>query len=580
MPRLLARRSLRPLVSHSLTSKPTMSSTFPGVGSAAQLLSDTSPGPILYAWTVANLPPSQPASHPQPTDIISPPKSLTKPTRTNNHQTPHDRNGQSDRRIYVVGAGNLGRLFAASLAQCCPSQQQPQQQATGNPPEETNPPPVMNQPPEVTLVVHRRSLLEAWVSSPYISITVPSQGLKHMIYNVSLEWWTDEKPTFGPIRQICPLGGPLSNLIITTKATDALPTVDRLRRYLGSTSTVAFVHNGMNKLWPPFGPLYNSIRYPPSSPSSPSPSSSSPFISPSPSPSPSPSRPDPPRHPSWLHCVTTHGVTSSSSSPQHPFSSVHASVANVDVGPVLLNPPAQCHPRRHPSAYLRHQLQQAAQLHSRRVQSPIDLWVLQLEKLVVNSIIHPLTALLRCKNGDLFDPLSFTTPATTPTTTPTVTPSPTPTPTSNPTTTTRVIDLLLHEASTVLQALIRHESTHALLLRSSTITTDSPTISKKKLLERFSAPSLKAMLLSVAEKVKDNTSSMLQDVLAGKEEQTEIREFNGWLVDMARYLGLAEEEVKHHKIVVDMVGKGLHVKSDDELGTYFPPQSTLEETTI
>jgi 2-dehydropantoate 2-reductase len=284
-----------------------------------------------------------------------------------------------------------------------------------------------------------------------------------------VEWWTEEKPDLGPVREVSD-GQPISNLIVATKAPDALPQVDRLHRYLSGLSTVAFVQNGMNRLWPPLGAQYNAARYKLHD------------------------------HPNWIVCVTTHGVTGLG-----PFKSIHASPADVAVGSVLLNDRTAAS-----SDCLIQQILDAPNLDARRVSSP-DLWVLQLEKLVVNCIINPLTAILRCKNGKLFEkqdgPIM------------------------------RVMDLLLYEASQVLQALVRDDSSRTILTEADTVGDAEEAVESRRqqLLDRFSTNSLRRMLLAVGDRVKDNRSSMLQDVTAGK--KTEIGEFNGWLVDTAQYLG-------------------------------------------
>ena len=91
------------------------------------------------------------------------------------------------------------------------------------------------------------------------------------------------------------------------------------------------------------------------------------------------------------------------------------------------------------------------------------------------------------------------------------------------------------------------------------------------LLARFSFAQLRAMLRHVGDKVKDNTSSMLQDVTLGK--QTEIREFNGWFVEMAGYLGV---ETPNHSMICELVERGL-ILEEDELGRYFPAVETANK---
>jgi 2-dehydropantoate 2-reductase len=307
--------------------------------------------PIIYAWNTQNIQSNGKEPVAAPTQAVG--------------------TGDAEQRVYVVGIGNLGRLFAMSLAQ-------------------------LNPRPPITLVVHRETLLMDWLSNPGIRIT--RNGLTEMNAEFDVEWWTDKAPDVGPVKEATD-GIGIRNLLVTTKASDALPEVDRLRRYLNQKSTVVFAQNGLSKLWAPLGPAYVSERY-------------SVGVSAT--------------HPNFLACVTRHGVTSSGS-----FASVHASVADLSIGPVMLNPSTG-----DDSKYLSGLLSRAPNLTGREV-SRKELWVLQLEKLVVNAIINPLTAILRCKNGDLF---------------------------ANPSgVVSQLMDSLVEEASHVLQALVKHESSRNIL---------------------------------------------------------------------------------------------------------------------
>jgi 2-dehydropantoate 2-reductase len=419
------------------------------------IVQDVSPAPRLYAWSLKNLPTG-------PGNML--------------HQVKASQRFQDERRrIYILGIGNLGRLYAHSLAK------------------------LPDRPP-ITLVVHKKSLLEHWISEPGVEIT--RSETTERLDDFDIEWWTEEEPSTGPLVEVCE-GRTISNLIVATKAPDALPQVDRLRRYLGEKSTVAFVQNGMNKLWPPFGVEYNNKRCPSGN------------------------------HPSWIVCVTTHGVTSLGT-----FKSLHASPADVAMGPVCLNSRSASE-----AEYLIGQIMSAPYLAARKV-SRSDLWVLQLEKLIVNCVINPLTAVLRCKNGVLFSKPDGAI--------------------------IRVMDLLVREASSVLQALVRDGGSRDMLI--GTDQTPVPDLhqaveaKQAELLDRFSATRLGAMLHSVGEKVKDNRSSMLQDVTAGK--QTEIREFNGWLVDTASYLS-SGLDVTSQKTLIGLVEEGV-ILEESQLGKYFP----------
>jgi 2-dehydropantoate 2-reductase len=358
------------------------------------LISDTSPPPRLYRWTISNLSPSREME-----------SSLSKQSKWSDES----------RRIHIFGVGNIGRLLATSLA---------------NLPDK----------PPVTLVVRRRSLLEHWQAQPGVEIT--RSGIRTIDQNFEVEIWSEEPPERGPVQEVAE-GNWISNLIICVKAPDALRQTDRLRRYLGPESTVVFAHNGMSKLWPPNGKLYSDLRYGKDG------------------------------HPSWLVCVVTHGVTSAG-----PFSSIHASPADAALGTILSNASAPL-----AAQYLENQLKDAPHLKTRLV-SRLELWILQAEKLVVNSIINPLTAILRCQNGALFaEPDGDC---------------------------MKLIDILLEEASQVFQGLLRQPSTQG-ILNDALATRDSrgPPADWSLIQERFSMPRLREMIHRVGAKVKDNYSSMV-----------------------------------------------------------------------
>ncbi|KAL2202684.1 ketoisovalerate reductase [Sarocladium strictum] len=405
----------------------------------------------LYAWTAANL-----GSNAQHT-VFKPLNDL-------------------DRRIFILGIGNMGRLYASYLSK------------------------IPERPP-ITLVVHRRELLQQWEDGNGIEFTRSDTVEANKSFDV--EWWTDSRPDLGPVQEVAG-GQHIKNLLITTKASVALPEADKLRVYLNETSTVAFAHNGMSKMWPPHGPMYAAHRYAVG------------------------------RAPSFISCITTHGVTSLG-----PFRSIHASQADAVVGPVLPSSHAAASTR-----YLINQITSAPHLNSRP--SPRgELWVLQLEKLIVNSIINPLTAVLRCKNGVLFA--------------------------TDDGRIVLVMDKLLEEASQVLQRLVHHSSSAEILNESSGDGPESADLDNRRrdLTERFSQPRLKAMLQKVGAMVAENTSSMLQDIRADKE--LEIRDFNGWLVDMAAYLGQGLD-VSCHQALIALVEKRAVLTVEDLQRELLDPQ--------
>lgn len=121
--------------------------------------------------------------------------------------------------------------------------------------------------------------------------------------------------------------------------------------------------------------------------------------------------------------------------------------------------------------------------------SPPDLLQLQLEKLAVNCIVNPLTVLLDARNGALLYNYALT----------------------------RTMRLLLAEISLVIRSLPELQYI--------------PNVS-----QRFDPGRLETVVVGVANKTKDNISSMLADAQAGK--ITEIDYINGWIVQRGEELGI------------------------------------------
>lgn len=121
--------------------------------------------------------------------------------------------------------------------------------------------------------------------------------------------------------------------------------------------------------------------------------------------------------------------------------------------------------------------------------SPPDLLQLQLEKLVVNCIINPLTVMLDARNGSILYNYSLT----------------------------RVMRLLLSEIAAVIRSL--PELQHI------------PNVQ-----QRFDTGRLESVVVGIANSTRDNISSMLADVRAGK--QTEIDYINGYIVKKGEELGI------------------------------------------
>ncbi|KAH6632824.1 ketopantoate reductase PanE/ApbA C terminal-domain-containing protein [Chaetomium tenue] len=202
--------------------------------------------------------------------------------------------------------------------------------------------------------------------------------------------------------------------------------------------------------------------------------------------------PDPGNQPTYWAGICSAGVYSIS-----PFSLVHAGHGPLMVGVVGTQSTTGLPPTG--EAHMASQLSNSRLLQTNLL-SPEQIVHAQLKKLVINAIINPLTACFDCKNGQVFE-------------------------------------------SDERQALYRH-----LLQEAGTIIREMLPQSDNLRETAFSDRALGALVEEVAEKTANNTSSMLQDVQAGK--RTEIDYINGYLVSQGRRLGLP---TTHHQAVYNMI---------------------------
>jgi 2-dehydropantoate 2-reductase len=424
------------------------------------LLADAKPPPKLFAWSPANIQPKLDEG----IDMGS-----SSSDEESDNASCASPSADPEQRIYIIGPGNIGRLYATHMAR------------------HPNALPI-------TLVVHRKELLSQWAACEGVGLADLTSGKLFLNKRFTVEWWTETRPHYGPVKEVAD-GKNLHNVFISTKAEAGLSEADRIRGYLGRCSSVVFAQNGVCKLWPPHGPLYISHRYPSGD------------------------------TPTFSACVVSHGVASAG-----PFLSIHAAPADAYIGPVFWASDPES-PRRQPldDFFIRH-IASTPLVNTKQVSSG-EIWLLQLEKLVMNAAINPLTALLRCKTGELFrsydsdDPLA------------------------------RVIDKLLWQASAVIQGLIEHDTSHSVITSYAEQTSRLGTSSsvpkvRRKLMERFSQPILKAKLYAFGLRIFEHRSSMLQDLEAGR--KTEIRDFNGWIVDMAYFLG-TDLDVGVHRGLIGLI---------------------------
>jgi 2-dehydropantoate 2-reductase len=152
-----------------------------------------------------------------------------------------------------------------------------------------------------------------------------------------------------------------------------------------------------------------------------------------------------------------------------------------------------------------------------------EIKVAQLLKLVVNTIINPLTAIFDCKNGEVLEGPRG-----------------------------ELIRLLIKEIGPIVRSLVPPESQFLV---------DDLDPQGKTLM--FADDSLIRRARLTAIKTGANTSSMLQDVRCGR--QTEIDYINGYVVSHGERLG---RQCHNNKALVDMVRSRTVIK-DNQIFSYF-----------
>lgn len=325
-------------------------------------------------------------------------------------------------------------------------------------------------PPPITLLLHRPGLLEEWDEAGR-KIEITTEGVVSSSSNYDVEL-VSRQPRQDEI---------IENLIVATKTLNTVKALSSIKHRLTYNSTVLFTQNGMGTTEEVTNALF------------PNPSSS----------------------PHYLASVTSHGVYTLG-----PFRSVHAGLANVTIGRALLPGQLDTNHSSKPK-YLIDRIVNSPGLAAKEV-DPKDLTRLQLEKLVINAMINPLTVIFDCKNGELFDRGSIV----------------------------HLMRLLLAEASQVIASLPE--------LR------DDPETAS-----RFSTQKLETIVLDVAEKTAKNTSSMLQDRRAGR--PTEIDYINGYIVKRGKELGV---ECEVNEKLIELV-KERKVIRDEDTKSEFEPESWL-----
>lgn len=121
-----------------------------------------------------------------------------------------------EQRIYILGIGNLGKLFAHSLAR-----------------KERSPP--------ITLLLHRRELLGDWEESGR-SIELITGGISKRQHVFDVELLAEDDNDIASSSEDF-----IGNLIVATKAPRTTEALARIKHRLTHCSTIMFAQNGMGR---------------------------------------------------------------------------------------------------------------------------------------------------------------------------------------------------------------------------------------------------------------------------------------------------------------------------------------------
>ncbi|KAK3905996.1 ketopantoate reductase PanE/ApbA C terminal-domain-containing protein [Staphylotrichum tortipilum] len=364
--------------------------------------------------------------------------------------------------IHILGLGNLGKYVAYALMRRC--------QQTASILAATGPAPTSRAItfPAPTLLFHRPGLLADWeaagrsirCTSPTIGAGSPGAGESRAEgFHVEMLDGADDVT-----RQ---RSDGIKYLIVTTKAHATAAALAPLRVRLNSNSHILFLQNGMGVSDEVSAKVFADQR----------------------------------TRPTYWTGICSAGVYS-----EWPFTIVHAGRGPLTIG--LSEPKSQTRSDSYSQNPMAAQLLDAAMLET-LVVPPDGILEAQLRKLVINSVINPLTALYNCKNGAVFDSAVAR----------------------------KVADHLLEEAGVIVRAILCSRS-------------EEP---RSVAFAAFTDEKLREYVNDVVQKTAKNTSSMLQDVQAGR--PTEIDYINGYLVHQARILGLPH---KQHEEVTQLIKQRNH----------------------
>lgn len=353
-------------------------------------------------------------------------------------------------RVHILGTGNVGQFIAHGLASRLPR-------------------------PPITLLFHRPEMIQNFRERKY-SIDLEINGLDdnktgfdvEVLDRYSGTWHSvslsddDKTPRKKNAHQedsfledSRPVEDPIECLILSCKANVTYEALLNVKDRLTPDSTILLAQNGIGII-----KMINEQLWP-----------------------------DPETRPNYMQAIISHGLTKITN-----FHVAHKGVGTIMLSPAVVpdvplitetNEESDWAPS---TKYLIRLLTLTPSLVA-NLESPAGLFQYQLEKLAVNCVINPLTALYQCRNGELLYIFNVT----------------------------RMTRLLLFELSNVIYALPELQGIPGVEAR-------------------FAPERLRRLVTATMMKTSNNLSSMHQDIKAHK--PTEINYLNGWVVRRGEELGM------------------------------------------
>ncbi|KAJ5116413.1 hypothetical protein N7456_000761 [Penicillium angulare] len=353
-------------------------------------------------------------------------------------------------RVHILGLGNIGSFVAHALAS-------------------------RNSPPPITLLMHHDGIYRSFcrkkksIAINHKGLDDPRTGFDVQVF--SNDVWRSEpfeesnnstdtitKYSSNETEELDLQGNAndehIECLIIACKTGMTQRAISKVRHRLNADSTIVLLQNGMGVVDRLNETVFSNPKY----------------------------------RPNYVQGVISHGLTM-----LDKFQIAHRGVGSIILAPVVTNqtPTIAAKEDTHwapTTKYILRLLTLTPSLIA-TTDTPAGLLQYQLEKLAVNCLINPLTALYDCTNGELLYIFKVT----------------------------RTMRLLLFEISSVIYALPELQGI--------------PGIE-----DRFAPERLLRLAMNVAKNTSENTSSMLQDVKSGG--VTEIDHMNGWVVRRGEGLGI------------------------------------------